>query len=77
LGKLKIHYNELLDAGYKQYGNWWLKDDISVNLHAHIVKHAAKPYFEVELERFKSGDITLADVESFAAIMGKLTGREA
>jgi len=76
MGKFKIHYQELLDAGFKQYGNWFLRDNVSVNLTSRTIKHAVRPYFEIELERFKSGDITLVDVESFAAIMGKLTGRE-
>ena len=36
--KIIQHYSDLIEAGYKQYGNWYIRDGISINLANNTIK---------------------------------------
>ena len=75
MGKIKINYQDLLDNGFRQHGNWYIKDNVSVNLLGQKIFHNKNPGFCIDLEEVEPhGDIKLEDIRVFSDIMTKLTG---
>ncbi|MHA1558492.1 MAG: hypothetical protein ACTSXG_01600 [Alphaproteobacteria bacterium] len=75
MGKIKIPYQELLDDGFTQSGNWYIKGNVSVNLLGQTILHGGKPSFHIDLEEVSPHrDITLKDVHELSKIMAKMTG---
>jgi len=75
MGKIKIPFQELLDNGFEQRGNWYIKGNVSVNLLGQSLLHGGKPSFHIDMDDFEPhGDITLKDVMDLSKIMAKLTG---
>ena len=75
MGKIKIPFQELLDNGFKQHGNWYIKGNVSINLLGQALLHGGKPSFHIDMDEVEPhGDITLKDVMALSEIMAKLTG---
>ena len=68
---MKINHKELQKAGFRQSGNWWILDNVSVNLISNTILHGYQPSFYLE---HVNGEITLQDIEDFSRIMSKLLG---
>jgi len=68
---MKINYKELEQAGFRKTGNWWIKDNVSVNLISNTILHGHKPSFYLE---HVSTEVTVEDVKDFSRIMAKLLG---
>jgi len=68
---MKINHKELQSAGFRKTGNWWIKDNVSVNLISNTILHGHQPSFYVENV---NAEITLQDIEDFSRIMAKLLG---
>lgn len=56
---------QLEDDGFKRYGNWWLKDNVSINLFSKTIQHTAKPNFMIEVEQMP----VLDTIKRFSNIM--------
>jgi len=72
---MKITMDELIDAGFERYANWWIKGNVSVNLASNTILHGHTPGFSIGFDELPANPgVTLQDVQDFSRIMAKLTG---